>query len=342
MAVLLRLLPVSGALLLGGCAGWQSALDPQGPDAEALARLFWLFTGVSGVVWVLVMIALGAAIARRRLRPRPPIGELDDPLATDAAQDRRARNIIAGATGATAVILLVLTGFSYSAQKALTAPRDDELVILVTGNQWWWNLRYEDPQPSRMFSTANEIHVPVGRPVKLLLTSADVIHSFWAPNLTGKMDLIPGRMNELRFTAARPGIYRGQCAEFCGYQHAHMGILVVAEAAEDFEAWREAQIAAAAPPADPERQKGEGVFMSQACVTCHSIRGTDAGGRTGPDLTHVGSRRSIAAGTLPMSRGSLAAWIVDPQGIKPGARMPTIKLNPDQVNALAAYLEGLK
>ena len=329
------------ALLLAGCQGWQSSLDPHGPSAEAIARLFWVFTIVSTAVWLLVMAALAFAIFRRRFRAG---GELDppDPLDLDPAHERRSRNIIAGAIGATALILLVLTGLSYSAQKALTAPREDELVIKVTGSQWWWDVRYEDPAPSRTFTTANEIHIPVGRPVRLTLESNDVIHSFWVPSLAGKTDLIPGRQNELRLQADRPGIHRGQCAEFCGYQHAHMGIFIVAETPEDFDAWRERQLTSAAPPSDREREKGIGVFLSQACIMCHTIRGTTAGGRTGPDLTHVGSRRSIAAGMLPMSRGALAAWIVDPQAIKPGSKMPPSNLNADQVNALAAYLEGLK
>jgi cytochrome c oxidase subunit 2 len=323
--------------MLAGCQGWQSSLDPQGPGAESIAWLFWLFTIVSTVVWLLVMASLGLAVLRRR-----PGAGAADPLVTDPAQDRRARSIIGGAIGTTTVILLVLTGLSYSAQKALTAPKDDELVITVTGNQWWWDVRYEDPQPSRTFTTANEIHIPVGRPVRLALASVDVIHSFWVPNLAGKIDLVPGRQNELRLSANRSGVYRGQCAEFCGYQHAHMGIFVIAESNADFEAWRDRQLAAAEPPADPEGQKGLGVFLSQACIMCHTIRGTSAGGRTGPDLTHFGSRRSIAAGTLPMSRGALAAWIVDPQAIKPGTKMPSSNLNADQVNALVSYLEGLK
>jgi cytochrome c oxidase subunit 2 len=338
MAWRLPLLASAAALTLVGCQDWQSSLDPHGPAAESIAALFWVFTIVSTVVWLLVMAALGLALLRRRVDAVAVL----DPLVTDPAQDRRARNIIAGAIGATAVILLVLTGLSYSAQKALTAPREDELVIKVTGNQWWWDVRYEDPQPSRTFTTANEIHIPVGRPVRLKLESIDVIHSFWVPNLAGKVDLVPGRQNELRLSASRPGVYRGQCAEFCGYQHAHMGIFLIAEPDADFEAWRDRQLAAAEPPSDSERQKGIAVFLSQACVMCHTIRGTSAGGRTGPDLTHVGSRRSIAAGTLPMNRGALAAWIVDPQAIKPGTKMPSSDLNADQVNALVSYLEGLK
>ncbi len=333
----MRLTLLSSVVLLAGCEGVQSALDPQGPDAAALAWLIWFFTWVSAAICALVMLALLLAVIRRRREPPPA-----DPLVTDPRQDRRAGLVVGAAVGATVIVLLVLTAVSFFTQKALTAPRQDELTIRVTGYQWWWDVRYEDPVASRTFTTANEIHIPTGRPVRLILASADVIHSFWVPALAGKMDLVPGRQNELRLSTLRPGIYRGQCAEFCGYQHAHMGLFIVAEAPEDFEAWREGQIAAAAPPEDPLRLEGEKLFLARPCVVCHTVRGTQAGSRAGPDLTHVGSRRSIAAGTLPMSRGNLAAWIVDPQGIKPGAKMPTLKLAPGEANAIAAYLEGLK
>jgi cytochrome c oxidase subunit 2 len=203
-------------------------------------------------------------------------------------------------------------------------------------------VEYEHPSADQRFTTANEIHVPVGRPVLLKLTSSDVIHSFWVPSLTGKMDLVTGRENLLRIEAERPGVYRGQCAEYCGLQHAHMAILVVADPPEAFEAWRAGQVAAAAEPEDPLRKQGRDAFLSGPCVMCHAIRGTNAGGHVAPDLTHVGSRRTIAAGVLPRSRGSLAAWLVDPQGIKPGAHMPLMKLDPGEANAIAAYLDGLK
>jgi cytochrome c oxidase subunit 2 len=162
------------------------------------------------------------------------------------------------------------------------------------------------------------------------------------PSLAGKLDLIPGRQNQIEVRADRAGIYRGQCAEFCGDQHAHMGMLVVAEPREDFERWRNHQIAAAETPDDPERKRGQEVFLSKPCIMCHQVRGTSAGGRVAPDLTHVGSRRTIAAGTLETTRGNLAAWIIDPQSIKPGVHMPVIKLEPEEVQPLAVYLEGLK
>src|SRR5207302_265287 len=182
---------------------------------------------------------------------------------------------------------------------------EDMLSIHVTGHLWWWELRYQDAQPQRIFPSANEIHIPVGRRVRVTLSADDVIHSFWVPNLAGKQDLIPGRDNALVFSAAREGIYRGQCAEFCGLQHAHMAMLVVAEPPQAFEAWREAQLKAAAEPSDTEQLRGRGVFLGKPCVACHAIRGTAAGGKTGPDLTHVAGRHTIAAGRLPTSRGSI-------------------------------------
>lgn len=321
--------------LATGCNRSQSALDPAGPQARELLDLFWIFAAVLGTIWVLVMIAVALSLRRR---PDP----LDDPLAFDPARHRRYKAIVVGLSVLTGAIVLCLTALSYFTQRDLFRVEEEAVTIRVTGHQWWWELRYEEPDPSRTFTTANEIHIPVGRPVKVKLNSSDVIHSFWVPNLMGKQDLIPGQVNDIRFVAERPGVYRGQCAEYCGIQHAHMAMLVIAESSEEFERWREDQIRPASPPDGPERQGGEQAFLSHPCVMCHSVRGTPAGGRTGPDLTHVASRRTIAAGTLPTSRGNLAAWIVDPHGIKPGVNMPLIKLDPDALEGIAAYLEGLK
>jgi cytochrome c oxidase subunit 2 len=332
-----RIAPLLSLLLLplGGCQDWQSALNAQGPAASTLAHMFWIFVAVLATVWVLTMIALLLSLRRRR-----PAGA--DPLATNPATERRMTIVISVAVGLTLITVILLTGFSYAGQKALYAHKDGALSLTVTGQQWWWQITYEDSQPSRSFTTANEIHIPVGEPVLIKLESTDVIHSFWVPSLTGKMDAITGRQNQLQIQADRPGIYRGQCAEFCGFQHAHMGLLVVAETREDFERWRNHQISSAIAPNDPERQRGMEIFMSKPCIMCHQVRGTDAGGKVAPDLTHVGSRRYIGAGTLETTRGNLAAWIVDPHGVKPGVNMPTVQLEPDEVQPLASYLEGLK
>ena len=222
------------------------------------------------------------------------------------------------------------------------------LAIEVTGYQWWWNVRYESSDSSQVFDTANEIHVPVGRPIRIDLRAADVIHSFWAPTLTGKQDLIPGQDNVLWFTARRVGQYRGQCAEFCGWQHAHMAFLVIAESEADFQAWRASQIKSANSALDPDASlagkssQGEHIFMTRGCALCHAIRGTDACGRTGPDLTHLASRRTLAAGTLPNTKQDLLDWIADPQSIKPGNKMPKVPMDRSELDALSEYLRTLQ
>ena len=322
-------------LLLSGCAGWQSALDPQGPHAKHIASIIWLFIGVCTAVWLAVMVALAIALVRRR-------AERAEPLNVDAVREMRASRVILACTMLTAITVIALTILSYASQRKLFSKEADPVSLHLIGHQWWWEVRYEDGPVDQRFATANEIHVPVGRPVRLKLDSQDVIHSLWVPNLAGKMDLITGQHNELEFAAAREGLYRAQCAEFCGFQHAHMAMLVRASAAETFQTWRAAQVKPAQEPDNAEQQRGRQVFLSRSCVLCHSIRGTPAGSNFGPDLTHVASRQTIAGGLLPMSRGNLAAWIADPQGIKPGVNMPLSDLAPGELDALAAYLMALK
>jgi cytochrome c oxidase subunit 2 len=332
--------PFAAALLVpivtAGCTEWQSVLHPGGPQAQELADLFWLFTGVCTVVWLLVMLALGLAVWRGRSGP------IRDLLQREPRYERGATVVIATATAATVLVLIVFTTASFLATRSIADTAVAALRIHITGHQWWWDVRYENAQPQRVFNTANEIHVPVGRPVLVTLSAKDVIHSFWVPSLAGKQDLIPGRDNTLVFSAERPGMYRGQCAEFCGLQHAHMAMLVIAEPPAAFEAWHETQLKPASTPTSAEQLRGRDAFLGKACVMCHAIRGTDAGGRTGPDLTHFGSRHTIAAGTLPTTRGSVAAFIADPQQIKPGVQMPRVTLSPDELNAVAGYLVGLQ
>lgn len=319
-----RLLPV----LCAGCGGWQSAMDPGGPQAAKLAALIRDFGIACFVIWALVMLALAGALWHRRA-PQAPGG--------------RTPAVVVGAAVAASVLVIVgLTLGSYFVTRSLAAHGADPLVIRVRGYQWWWEAAYKDQAASQNFTTANELHVPIGRPVRVELVAQDVIHSFWAPNLAGKQDLIPGRNNALTFTVRKPGTYRQQCAEFCGLQHAHMAMLVVAEPEAAFAAWRAAQLAEARPPDDPEQAAGRQVFVGKACAACHTIRGTPAAGTLGPDLTHVAARQYIAAGMLPTTRGALAAWIADPQTIKPGNNMPMVPLTSNQLNAVAAYLAGLK
>jgi len=212
----------------------------------------------------------------------------------------------------------------------------------VTGHQWWWEIQYQDATPSNIVTTANEIHIPVGRPVQIQLRSGDVIHSFWIPNLHGKKDAFPDHETSLWLQADREGFFDGQCAEFCGAQHAHMRMQLVAESESKFQSWLQNQRQSAPQPQSDMQKKGQQVFLSHTCVTCHTIQGTDAGARLGPNLTHLASRQKIAAGTLPNMTGHLAGWIIDPQKIKPGVRMPQNPLNPEDLRALLEYLESLK
>jgi cytochrome c oxidase subunit 2 len=221
-------------------------------------------------------------------------------------------------------------------------PSAKPLTIEITGRQWWWSVAYADTSPHGRFTTANEVHVPVGEPVLFLLTAQDVIHSFWVPNLAGKKDMIPGYTESFWFQADTAGVYRGQCAEFCGTQHAKMALWIIAEPRERYNAWVAQQREPAKSPTDSIASRGRDVFMVTMCAMCHAIEGTEAGSHVGPDLTHVGSRRTIAAGTLPNTREALSAWIMDAQAFKPGARMPANALHLDDLNALVTYLQGLK
>jgi cytochrome c oxidase subunit II len=322
--------------LLAACGGRQSVLNAYGAEAEQLQRLFWFFTIVCGIVWILVVGGLVWA-----LRAQPILGRENDLIALDVERERRTSFIVQGLVAATIVWLMVLTILSFLEDARLSASPRPAFTIELTGYQWWWQVRYLDAEPSRIFTTANEIHVPVGKPVKVRLIAGDVIHSFWVPSLAGKLDLIPGQTNELTVTAESPGIYRGQCAEFCGTQHAKMGLRVIAQSPADFSKWQEQQLA----PARMEgaiASRGQQAFFASGCFLCHTIRGTNAGGRIGPDLTHVGSRMAIAADTLPNTIGHMAGWITDPQRVKPGNFMPRMDVEASDVNALAKYLEALK
>lgn len=333
-----RLRAALGAPLvwLSACAGMQSAVTPAGQPADRLADLWWIALTISAVVWLLVMAALLYGSFRRRpaVVDRPPM---------QVGPERGMTLTVSIAVAVTVIVLIVWLVLSISGDRALASmPPGAPVKIEITGHQWWWEVRYLSPQPSEQFTTANEMHVPVGRPVMLQLTSADVIHSFWLPNLDGKRDLIPGHVTTTWFQADTPGVYRAQCAEFCGHQHANMAMYVVAESPARYAAWLAAQRQPAAPPSDSLASRGEAVFLSSPCVYCHAIEGTKALGRMAPDLTHFGSRMTIAAGTLPNTRGNLAGWILDPQRVKPGNKMPGNPLGSDDLQALLTYLESLK
>jgi cytochrome c oxidase subunit 2 len=308
--------------------------DPAGPEAWSIANLIWWFAVLCAAIWIVVMIGLGLSLTWSR-RPRP------EPIEAAPATERRVTVWVSALAALTGVIVISLTFISYVAQERVFGARSDALEIEVIGQQWWWQLRYPDPDPSKTFITANELHVPVGQPIRLALTSIDVIHSFWVPSLMGKADLVPGRDNSLTFTANKTGVYSGQCAEFCGIQHTHMGMRVFVDSPEDFAAWKEQQIASALQPATAQQKAGQAVFLDGPCASCHAVRGTSAGGQVGPDLTHLASRTTLAANTAELTRGTLAAWVIDAQSMKPGTTMPTVPLGPDDLNSLLDYLMGL-
>ena len=315
----------------------QSVLHPAGPMAERILGLWDLMYWVSVGVFVLVILALLAAVLRRR----PQIEDEED-LPGPPENKRRLFQVIGAATAVTVVLLFVLLTGSVATGRATASLSGEPLNLKVTGKQWWWQVEYVDPVPSRSITTANEIHVPVGRPVRIRLESSDVIHSFWVPNLHGKRDLVPGFTNVIWIQADRPGVYRGQCAEFCGFQHAHMALLVIAEPPERFRAWAEAQRQPSAPTRTPQQARGRYLVERLPCANCHTIRGTQAAGRLGPDLTHLASRRTLAAGTLPNTRGHLGGWLLDPQSSKPGSLMPPTAMSPESLQAVLAYLEILR
>jgi cytochrome c oxidase subunit II len=320
---------------LCACAGRQSALDPRGPQSGQIRETLFLFLAVAAVVWIAVVLALLLALLRRKRA-------VDEPLDLHQPYEERAGRLIVGLGAATVVTVLGLSLVSYAGQRTIFAKDAKALTLKIIGHQWWWEIRYEADSPHQSFVTANEIRIPTSQPVRVELETADVIHSFWVPSLTGKMDLINGQKNELQFTAKTPGIYRGQCAEFCGLQHAHMAVTVLALPTDEFARWRENENGSARSPSDPLSKQGEELFRSRGCALCHTVRGTLAGGQLGPDLTHVGSRTTVAAGTLPLNAATLGAWIADPQHIKPGNMMPRMPLASDELIAIIHYLEQLK
>lgn len=311
-----------------------SAFMPAGPQAAHINSLMWYMFLVAAVVWVLVVVTLAFALRRSHSRGQ---------VMRDESSERSMKRAVIVAASATVLILAITLVYDVSTGAAMASlPRKQALRINVTGHQWWWEVEYEDSTPSHRLTTANEIHVPVGEPIQIIGQSRDVIHSFWVPSLMGKKDLVPGHVTATWFQADKPGIYRGLCAEFCGHEHAKMIVTVVAEPRSDFNTWYKEQLQPAAPISDSLTKRGETVFMSGGCPVCHTVGGTRALGTVGPPLTHIGSALTIAAGWLPNTRGNLAGWIIDPQQIKPGAKMPPNSLSGRDLQALLAYLEHLR
>ena len=310
----------------------QSVIDPRGPGAAAILHLSWPIFGMCILVYVAVIAVLFWSVLRRRR-------DTDD----SADTSRRITRVV---TAATAFTVLTIAGFtvgSVAAGHGLSSPSGaGAITVDVIGHQWWWEFQYRDVTPSDGVTSPNELHIPVGVRVVLNVSSRDVIHSFWVPNLHGKRDLIPGMTTTTWIQADTPGTYRGQCAEFCGYQHAHMSLVVVAEPMSDFLAWIANQRQPAADPSTEDARRGRDLFVQSSCVLCHTIRGTHAGSRLGPELTHVASRMSIAAGTLPNTADAVTKWIADPQVYKPGVRMPASTLRDGDLRAVASYVRSLR
>jgi cytochrome c oxidase subunit 2 len=310
----------------------QSVLNAAGIQAGRIESLWWAIFWTTTVVTVIVLTVLFVAVRR---------GAKASQSTTD---DRTLLRVVGVASVATIVILIGLLVRSVITSRAIASERNDAnpLLIEVTAYQWWWNFEYEHPEPEQRVRTANELHLPVGRPIAIKLLASDVIHSFWVPSLHGKLDAIPGHETTLYLRIDKPGIYRGQCAEYCGLQHAHMAFVIFAESSDDFEKWIQSQRQTAHQPESDQEKRGLQLVQQSACVMCHTIRGTAAGGRIAPDLTHVATRATIGAGVLPRDAAHLSDWIRDPQHAKPGNRMPALALPDGDREAIVAYLEQLR
>lgn len=310
-----------------GLEGWPPpAMNPAGPMSQPLNTLTWVLIAMTVIVSMVVIVTLWLALFGPRSWRRRLGGE---------------QMVLIAGFAFPAVVLTGLLIYGLTTTRQLSVPpQPGEMRIRVTGEMWWWRVAYLDEAGREVLQDANEVHIPVGQPVVFELDSADVIHSFWVPRLGGKMDMIPGRRNILRLQADQAGTFGGQCAEYCGGPHALMGLVVVAHTPQDFAAWRARSLQPAAATSLPA---GAAVFDASGCGACHTVRGTTANGQAGPDLTHVGSRRTLGAGILPNNQGTLAGWISDSQAIKPGNRMPAYPVMTGQeLRDVSAYLESLK
>lgn len=323
-------------IILAACNGTTSYLDATGNAGHREATLGVWLTVIASAVVLFVCVALLAVLMRRR-----------DDAARNAAVDRNqiasGLNWIYFGTAATMVVLVaVFVGTMVTLTAAAHPPKTPSLTMDVTGHQWWWEITYSDAsKPNLGFTTANEVHLPVGIPVRVRLHSADVIHSFWLPQIAGKTDVIPGQVNEMWLEADKPGTSRGMCGEYCGLQHATMAMTVTAESPEQFNAWAQQRRAEALPPTSAETQAGQTIFV-RSCGACHAIGGTPALGRYAPELTHFASRPTIGAGAIVNTPANLARWIHNAPSIKEGARMPAIPLDSAETRAVIAYLETLR
>ncbi len=318
---------LAGAGLAASCGGPQSALAPAGSDAATLSHLFYVLLAGAVVLWLAMN---GLMLWVWRIDPRP-------------MSPKRARLLIfAGGIVFPTCVLSALLVWGLSIMPDQRAPGEG-LRVEVTGEQWWFRVHYWPEGATEPIRSANEIVLPVGARSEITLKADQVIHSFWLPSLAGKTDMIPGRVTRMSMEPTEPGEFRGQCAEFCGDSHAWMAFTAKTMTPEAFDAWLAAEAGPAAPPEGELAEAGRQAFLAQGCGGCHAIRGTPARGRVGPDLTHLASRLSLAAGALPMTEAALARWIANPAAVKPGAKMPAYDhLAPDTIRAMAAYLKGLE
>ena len=315
------------AIGASGCTGHPpSTLEPSGPRASDVTSSWWLLFSVAALVCLAVIVlAVLPLVLRRRATAEP-----DNP-----------RLHFVGVFGV-AMPAVILAGVFALALRDLvdesSPPTPTRVTVDVVGHQWWWEFRYAGTEAV----TANELHVPVGVPVELRLRTADVIHSFWVPQVTPKTDLIPKKINTTWLTVSKPGTYQGECAEYCGAEHAFMHFQLVAESTSDFRAWLQQQGRPASAPTSALAERGRSLVTTTTCASCHTVRGTSADGHVGPDLTHVGSRSRLGGGVISNDASHLAAWVDNPQRIKPGIKMPPQPLDRAETRAVVAYLEGLK
>lgn len=307
--------------------GWVAVFEPRGPAARAIAELWWVMLALGAATFAIFAVVLVAALRRgSRSTEEPP-------------QARPGRLILLGGVVLPSVVLVIVLALTVRTMERIpNVASEGTLRIEVVGHRWWWEIRY----PQHGIVTANEVHLPVGRRVEFRLTSADVIHSFWIPELGGKIDLIPEDVNTLVLQADEPGVHRSQCAEFCGLQHAKMRLLAIAEPAERFDQWLAREMQPASPAPSASASEGQQVFADAGCASCHTVRGTAADGTNGPDLTHIASRRTLASATVPNTAEQLTRWIRDPHDIKEGVQMPATPLDDPERAALIEYLEGLR
>jgi cytochrome c oxidase subunit 2 len=331
------------AILVAGCNGTTSYLDATGKTGRDEAVLGAWLTGVACAVVLLVCLAIVGGIGRAGSGSSQGNDDANRASDTRRREIRSGLNwIYIGVAITVAILLVTFGGTMVTLRAASRPPTVPRLTLDVTGHQWWWEVRYSDPQrPELAFTTANEVHLPVGLPVRVRLHAADVIHSFWLPQIAGKTDVIPGQVNEMWLEADRPGVSRGMCGEYCGLQHAMMAMTVTAESPEAFNRWAQSRRAPAANPTTPKERAGEVVF-ARSCGACHAVQGTNALGRVGPELTHFAARSSIGAGVLRNTPENLMRWITNAPSIKEGARMPAVPLDAGELRAVVAYLETLR